>query len=224
MAKLSERISGSPATYIGRNELINAAFEINQENFGGGQPAANVYGYDMWRGDVLGTRIEQTVENTFPLNGSYTISWVGGTGTADVNGVTGLSSGDTFTLTAAGNYSVIVPTDATFIKLEQGINQTPFSTQGTSIGAELALCQRCFQYIGSFNMQGASVPTFAISQSAILAVPMRNTPIATFTAELGSGHQVLPYSGGVSAQFKGVGDGQGRVNFLDITLDARIYS
>lgn len=127
------------------NLLINGNFTVNQRGFVGGQPAAGVYGYDRWKGDTLGTRIEQVVENTETLSGSYTISWVGGTGTADVDGTTGLNSGDSVTMTATGNYSVIVPTDATNIKFEQGSGATPY--QARLIGEEFALCQRYYQAV-----------------------------------------------------------------------------
>ena len=129
----------------GRNVLINSNFKVNQRAFGGGQPAAGVYGFDRWKGDTLGTRIEQVVENTDTINEAYVISWTGGTGTADVDGVTGLSSGDSFTLNTSANYSVIVPTDATMIKVERGISKTQYTPQGASIGEELALCQRYYE-------------------------------------------------------------------------------
>jgi hypothetical protein len=125
------------------NLLINGDKLINQRGFAGGQPAAGVYGFDRWKGDALSTRIEQVVENTETLSGLYTISWVGGTGTADVDGTTGLSSGDSVTMTATGNYSVIVPTDATKIKFEQGSVATPY--QPRPIAEEKALCQRYYQ-------------------------------------------------------------------------------
>ena len=132
-------------TISNRNFLINADRAIDQRAFGGGQPAAGVYGQDRWKGDTLGTRIEQVVENTVTYNESFTISWVGGAGTADVDGVTGLSSGDTFTLNTSANFSVIVPTDAADIQVEKGSVATPFRTQGASIGDELALCQRYYE-------------------------------------------------------------------------------
>jgi hypothetical protein len=129
------------------NLLINGAKLINQRNFAGGQPAAGVYGFDRWKGDAAGTRIEQVIENTVTLGGVYTISWAGGTGTADVDGTTGLSSGDSVTMTATGNYSVIVPTDADEIKFERGSVATPYDARPR--GAELALCQRYYETGGS---------------------------------------------------------------------------
>tara|TARA_R110000850_G_scaffold266350_1_gene396632 strand:- start:749 stop:1528 length:780 start_codon:yes stop_codon:yes gene_type:complete len=134
--------SNLPA-FTGRNLLINGDKSINQRDFVGGQPAAGVYGYDRWKGDALGTRSEQIVENLRALNGAHVISWTGGTGTADVGASTGLSSGESFTLVESGNFSVIVPSDATDIQLELGEVATTFEQR--SIGEELALCQRYYQ-------------------------------------------------------------------------------
>jgi hypothetical protein len=139
------------------NLLINGDKLINQENFAGGQPAANVYGWDMWKGDALGTRIEQVVENTETLSGVYTISWAGGTGTADVDGQTGLNSGDSVVMTATGNYSVIVPTDATKIKFEKGSVASPYEPR--LIGEELALCKRYYRKSYNYGVAPATNTT-----------------------------------------------------------------
>ena len=156
------------------NYLINPNFAINQESFGGGQPAAGVYGFDMWKGDAGGTQIEQVVENAITINESFVISWVGGTGTATVDGAAGLASGDTFTLSTSANFSVIVPTDATFIQLESGVSATGFEYR--SIGDELALCQRYYYPI----VNGVSLVSIGAGQSvtttqAVIAVGMKVT-------------------------------------------------
>lgn len=124
---------------------------INQREFAGGQPAAGVYGYDRWKGDVLGTREEQVIENSEIINETFTISWVGGTGTADVDGVTGLNSGDSFTLNTSGNFSAIIPTDATYVQLERGSVATDFEYR--SEAEERALCQR-YYWRGAINGDG----------------------------------------------------------------------
>lgn len=129
-----------------KNYIINGNLNttiINQDGFGGGQPAAGVYGYDMWKGDTLGTRIEQVIVNSEVINESFVISWVGGTGTADVDGVTGLSSGDTFTLNTSGNFSVIIPTDATYVQLEKGTVATEF--EPIDFGSELVKCMQFYE-------------------------------------------------------------------------------
>ena len=132
------------------NLLINGDRIINQREFAGGQPAANVYGKDRWKGSADGLQIEQVVENTETISQSVTISWQGGTGTASVNGVSDLNSGDNLILDTSGNYPVIVPTDASKIKLEYGEVATPY--QARPIAEELALCERYYRL--NPNLQG----------------------------------------------------------------------
>jgi len=168
---VNARIDQVEARITGKNYLINANLNttiINQRGFGGGQPAAGVYGYDRWKGDALGTRIEQVVENSEVINETFTISWVGGTGTADVDGVTGLNSGDSFTLNTSTNFSVIVPTDATYIQLETGSVATPF--EYVSAGDNLAACQRYYEksynpdvYAGEVGTAGSEMYTSSSS-------------------------------------------------------------
>ena len=166
----------------GKNYLINANLNttiINQRGFGGGQPAAGVYGYDRWKGDTLGTRIEQVVENTEAINETFTISWVGGTGTADVDSVTGLNSGDSFTLNTATNFSVIVPADATYIMLNKGSFVAPFPDIDN--GLELAKCQRYYWQglpIAQINY-GAYASGAYWTSSFGLPVTMRSAPTLT---------------------------------------------
>lgn len=167
-----------------KNFLINGNLNttiVNQRGFAGGQPAAGVYGYDRWKGDTLGTRIEQVVENTEVINETFTISWVGGTGTADVDGVTGLNSGDSFTLNTSTNFSVIIPTDATYVQLEKGSVATPFEYR--PIGEELALCQRYYEF-GSGNAQifsGDVTNGGAYNSIGFFAVPKRTIPSMQIT-------------------------------------------
>ena len=163
-----------------KNYIINGNLNttiVNQRAFGGGQPAAGVYGYDRWKGDALGTRIEQVVENTEVINETFVISWVGGTGTADVDGVSGLSSGDSFTLNTSGNFSVIVPTDATYVQLEKGSVATDFEEE--HIADITALCQRYFfrlpDSVFTANY-GASSFVDNMSHSFPFPTIMRTTP------------------------------------------------
>ena len=251
VAKLSDRIEGNKYNGVGNanpNLLINGDRLINQRVFAGGQPAANVYGADRWKGSADGLQIEQIVENTESLDELATISWQGGTGTASVNGQSGLISGETFTLTTSGNYSVIVPTDASKIKLEYGNTATTY--QARPIGEELALCQRYYQtsYVGLLALtvytlngdtRGSSIrlpvtmrATPAVSGSSISAGVLWfgavsdgvNAPTCTFTA---GGGQKDGFSISVSypAGFFG---GNSVINMgcspaLNVTLDAEIY-
>jgi len=123
----------------GRNRIINGNKTINQRGYTGGVLADGVYGYDRWKGVNSDANIEQVIEQSNMETGIYAISWVGG-GTATVNGVSGLVSGDSLTVTVAGNVSVIVPKAATKIQLEKGAVATDFEYK--SFGNELASCQR----------------------------------------------------------------------------------
>jgi hypothetical protein len=169
-------------TVFNPNLLINGDFSVNQDSFAGGQPAAGVYGYDMWKGDTLGTRIEQVVSNTRTYNETFTISWVGGTGTADVDGVTGLYSGDSFILDTSTNFSVIVPTDATDIKLEQGGVQTPFPY--TSPQVMMSECQRYYIKSGDleeYRGQQASGAIGGLGSTVRFPVEMDSIPTITLS-------------------------------------------
>lgn len=162
------------------NLLINGDRLINQREFAGGQPAANVYGEDRWKGSADGLQIEQVVENTESLDQLATISWQGGTGTASVNGQTGLISGESFTLTASGNYSVIVPTDASKIKLEYGNTDTPY--QPRPIAEELALCERYYQRHTNSELPAFKFNSSTISGSLNFITEMRVPPASTVFA------------------------------------------
>jgi hypothetical protein len=170
------------------NLLINGDKLINQRGFAGGQPAAGVYGFDRWKGDALGTRIEQVVENTETLSGAYTISWVGGTGTADVDGQTGLNSGDSVTMTATGNYSVIVPTDATKVKFERGNVATPY--QAKPIGEELALCKRYYRKSYTYGVAPATNTTVGLMSMSSRAGDADTLLVET--VQLGEGMRIPP--------------------------------
>lgn len=155
------------ADYIGDNLLVNGSFQVNQRGFAGGQPSAGVYGYDKWKGSADGLQIEQVVENARTLNDTYTISWVGGTGTATVDGTSSLVSGDNVTLATSTNYSVIVPTDATDIKFEIGTTTTPYQPRPPE--EELAKCQRTC-YALTITGTGGAANGMCISSSGTLQI------------------------------------------------------
>lgn len=208
----------------GRNVLINANLNtpiVNQRGFAGGQPAAGVYGYDRWKGDALGTRIEQVVENTEVINEDYVISWVGGTGTADVDGVTGLSSGDTFTLNTSANYSVIIPTDATYIMLEAGSIATTFEHRAAS--EVLSSCQNYYYssalvYIATV-IRGSDFKNRALNVQ--FPVTMRADPLVTLTATNFTSEVVTPKVDGIQASWVSSGDTV-IVQISDITADSEL--
>jgi hypothetical protein len=187
-----------------KNYLINGNLNttiVNQRGFAGGQPAAGVYGYDRWKGDTLGTRIEQVVENTEVINETFTISWIGGTGTADVDGITGLNSGDSFTLNTSTNFSVIIPTDATYVQLEKGSVATPFEYR--PIGEELALCQRYYSKGSFYELLGVANGDIVGFRYTYIEFPvtMRAIPSVSST----SSQSLNPAQTAVTVEGMGVG-------------------
>jgi hypothetical protein len=232
-----------------RNYLINANLNttiVNQRGFAGGQPAAGDYGYDRWKGDALGTRIEQVVENTEVINREFTLSWVGGTGTADVDGVTGLNSGDTFTINTSANFSVIVPTDATYVQLESGSVATPF--EYVDPATQLARCQRYYEKsymlgrtIGSTGREGslrycAANAVDSTQYSVNMLVRKRANPAVTLYAPdsgnvgkirdmtIGADNAAVADAIGETAFYvnNGSGHADGRVYGLHFTADAEL--
>ena len=254
VAKLSDRIEGNKYNGVGNanpNLLINGDRLINQREFAAGQPAANVYGADRWKGSADGLQIEQVVENTESLDELATISWQGGTGTASVNGQSGLISGETFTLTTSGNYSVIVPTDASKIKLEYGNTETPY--QSRPIAEELALCQRYYEKSYNLDTLAGSPSTFAGASSGYLpveatvklriegcgfVVTKRDTPSVTIYSPFSGAAGAIAFNSGLDVLSAPSGIGMSRFSVssnttvfqfggsvLDVhwTADAEIY-
>jgi hypothetical protein len=151
-----------------RNQIINGDFQVNQRS-GNRTPGVGVYGFDRWKGHASG--LEQVVE-ALPA-GEYTLSWVGG-GNGTFGGTTNVSP---ITATvAAGNTSVVVPSDATNVQLEPGPVATPFERR--PIGIELALCQRYFvrRPNNAFIYSSNATVNQAYSLSTMLPVTMRDTP------------------------------------------------
>lgn len=130
-----------PAIKSGRkNYIINGNLNttvVNQRGLANTSLSVGVYGFDRWKGESPGFN-EQVVVNTESINADFTVSFLGG-GTATVNGDSGLSSGDTTTLVATGNFSVIVPEGASYVQLEEGGVATDFEYR--TFSEELALCQ-----------------------------------------------------------------------------------
>lgn len=124
------------------NILINPNKVINQRAYAGGVLADGVYGYDRWKGADSDANIEQIIEQLAINTGVHTASWVGG-GTATVAGVSGLSSGDSLTITVSGNISAKFPKASTKMKLEPLEKATPFVQR--AISSELSLCQRYYE-------------------------------------------------------------------------------
>lgn len=154
----------------GRNLIINGSGRINQRGYtsGAATSGANQFTLDRWfvvtSGQSLsftGTSsgrtmtapaggVAQVVEGVNIVGGTYVLNWTG-TATATVGG-TSRTKGETFTLTANTNATVIF-SGGTFsdVQLERGSTPTPLEWR--SIGQELALCQRYYE-AGTYNFTG----------------------------------------------------------------------
>ena len=124
------------------NLIINGLLSqpVNQRNSGGNWGAISVgdYGYDRWKKHANG--IEQIIEGTGLIAGTICLHWQGG-GTGYINNVA-VSSGDTATIPAATNVSIVVPTNADQVKAEYGNKPTPFIPDDPSTA--LLRCQRYY--------------------------------------------------------------------------------
>jgi hypothetical protein len=127
-----------------KNLIIDGQKQVNPDAYAGGVLADGVYGYAMWKGANSDVDIEQVIEQKNIRTGTYTISWVGG-GTATVDGTSGLSSGDSLSITVSGNVSVIVPKAATDIMLEPGSVKSDF--EQTDIEVETSKSQRYYELV-----------------------------------------------------------------------------
>ena len=123
---------------------------------------------------IAGTWSKHEITFEVPLTGAVTV----GTG----------SYAELLMQPRFGNIGITGPIRFANMKMEKGLNATAFTTQGTSIGDELALCQRYYQTI----VQPANVRVPVISSDATLrrvtiihVVTMRATPMPTGTVNTG---------------------------------------
>ncbi|WP_263082145.1 hypothetical protein [Endozoicomonas sp. Mp262] len=125
-----------------KNLLINGDFKINQRSFDGNWAAlANgTYGFDRWKKHANG--IEQIVEAGWFPAGTYYLSWQGGTGDGQVDGVTVAKNSSVEITDPSQNISIVVPADATLVQFERGaVSEFEYM----HITSELALCYRYYQ-------------------------------------------------------------------------------
>ena len=149
-----------------KNKIINGNFGINQRVVSGTVAlSAGQYGHDRFKAGADGcTYTFSTVENVTTItitagsliqiieganlqSGTHILSWIGtaqgkiGTGSYGASGVTQ-------TIVGGANTAIKFNTGTlSQVQLEKGSVATPFEQR--SIGMELALCQRYYEYIGS---------------------------------------------------------------------------
>lgn len=181
-----------------RNLLINANAAINQRAYVSGTAtvAANQYTVDRWRVITSGQSLafaasgngnamtapagglEQVIEGANIGIVNAVINWVG-TATCTVDGVA-KTKGQTVTLVPGTNCSVkFFGGTVSLPQIEAGAVPTPFEFR--SVGTELALCQRYYQF--AMNPVYYILPVASTAQvsgsSVRFGTPMRVAPTAT---------------------------------------------
>lgn len=194
------------AQLAGKNYLINPQMNINQRNFAGGALAANVYGFDRWKGGAGGCNISvnQTTAVITHTSGTYqqiieapglagktvTLSVENPSGALNVN-VGGVSAtitagagrrGQQFAIPAGATGNITVAISATNVtyarpQLELGSTPTPFEYRPVAL--EMALCRRYGQAGFLFSRGAVSVAT---GVSSHITVAMRAAPAVTFNS------------------------------------------
>ena len=210
--------AGANGAGFAKNLIINGDFTINQRG-GTKTPGVGVYGYDRWKGHADG--LEQVVEYIGQAD-TVTLSWVGG-GTGTVNGTTGTSP-VTGSVSAATNFSCIVPSTSTKVQCEFGSIATTYGYQ--TEGEVLAECLRYRQERHGLilNLYASSDTTFR-RQDIVFPVVMRATPTVTVTRTTSAGWNGLPTTSPFpeGVEVAGIsGDSASGLYISDWTADAEL--
>jgi hypothetical protein len=161
-----------------RNKIINGDFRINQRGYtSGSNLASGAYGFDRWKSNYTNTTLtftsapqgqivtinsggglQQVVERANMPAGTYVLSWTGtATGRVYNTGATAPSyAASPILVTIDGTANVEVEFTASGgtrtlqnVQLEAG--SVPSAFEYRPIGTELALCQRYYQQVTTYN-------------------------------------------------------------------------
>jgi hypothetical protein len=230
------------ANVFGRNAIINGNFGINQRGVSGTVTlAAGAYGHDRWKAGASGCTytfaasnnvttitisagsLLQVIEGANLFSGTYVLSFTGtaqgkiGAGSFGASGITG-------TVTGGSNLNIEFNTGTvSLVQFEQGTIATPF--ERTSIGSELARCQRYYQ-VGKIFMQGLTQAGSFIGASTALIVTLRGVPSAAFSVDASVNLSTGPTSQNITASTIGMNASfsAGTTSFLtaSYTADAEL--
>lgn len=193
------------AQLAGKNYLINPQMNVNQRNFAGGTLAANVYGFDRWKGGTGGCSISvnQTTGVITHTSGTYqqiieapslagktvTLSVENPSGAVNVN-VGGVSAtiaagagrrGQQFAIPAGatGNITVAISaTNVTYARLQLELGSTPTPFEYRPVALEWALCRR---YCKTGRMALRSNGSATAGAGTWVPADMRSAPAVTFS-------------------------------------------
>lgn len=188
-----------------RNKILNGRFNINQASAASRIATPNAYNYDQWYYD--GTYLYQPIPTEDLQDGTYTLSWVGGSTAAwSLNDAFSNAQGShTYTPVAKGGQIVVSGhTDEHLwvrfqgdlltldkVQLEPGNAATPFEERFYT--NELMLCLR-FYFDSSFEV---SVGVAGQSLKVFFPVRMRSAPTGVKTADVYGNSSAVTEADGV---------------------------
>jgi hypothetical protein len=218
------------------NIILNGAFEINQRRYSSGSNlSSGSYGFDRWKSNFTNTTLtftatsggqeiqinsggglQQIIERSNVLAGTYTLSWSGtSTGRVYNFGATPPSySSSPITVNLDGSANVVVEFTASGsaktlskVQFEPGSAPTAFRTNSNTFEGELAACQRYYVFLGrdqAFQNLGLS----GFIESSTVAKVFHNFPttlrVAPTSLDFGGALQIADANGGAIATLTGV--------------------
>jgi len=238
--------SGGLGLVSGRNLIVNGDFRINQRQYvSGTQTVANEYTLDRWYTRVgTGTfvftaapqgqpvtigiagferYVAQVIERENFQPGTHVVSWEGtAKGAIFAKGGSAVSyNSSPFTFESSGTDDTVLEfagenDTAWNVKVERGSVPTPFAA--STIGEELALCQRYYQRFGGQAAYQSHAFGFARSTTAariIIPIPvsMRAVPTSTYST-------LALYDGGLVSVSALVTTNAGKTNAIQVEATA----